>query len=86
MWQRYAKRRPDESGAISEGTKPSRVAQCCADLRTDPHRATTTESLLEYNALAMESFVGTTGWYLLLLFLGLATGALIQWFRRDGDD
>jgi hypothetical protein len=34
----------------------------------------------------MESFVGTTGWYLLLLILGLATGALIQWFRREGDD
>lgn len=33
----------------------------------------------------MESFVGTTGWYVLLLVLGLITGALVQWFRRNSD-
>jgi hypothetical protein len=31
----------------------------------------------------MENFVGTTGWYILLLVLGLITGALVQWYRRD---
>jgi hypothetical protein len=34
----------------------------------------------------MESFVGTTGWYILLLVLGLITGALVQWYRRSDDD
>ena len=34
----------------------------------------------------MESFVGTTGWYLVLLILGLITGALIQWFRQDREE
>ena len=33
----------------------------------------------------MENFVGTTGWYILLLVLGLITGALVQWYRRDSD-
>jgi hypothetical protein len=28
---------------------------------------------------------GTVLWYLLLLALGLATGALIAWFRRRGE-
>lgn len=34
----------------------------------------------------MESFVGTTGWYIMLLVLGLLTGAVIQWVRRNRDD
>jgi len=39
-----------------------------------------------YPPLLMESFVGTTGWYIMLLVLGLLTGAVIQWVRRNRDD
>jgi len=34
----------------------------------------------------MDGFVGSTLWYLLLLILGLLTGALIQWYRRQNGD
>ncbi len=32
----------------------------------------------------MDFALGTPLWYILLLALGLATGALIAWYRRTG--